>query len=605
MLMNKFFVFLTSLVLSLSLFSQESYYNDVNLNLNGIAFKEELATKITITHTNFLSYTPGVWEASKATDVNPKNTSEVLLIYGYSSSGKESKTRGINNNGGSQGQWNREHTYPRSLGNPNLGSSGPGADAHHLRPSDVQYNGQRGSLRFINGSGNSGNVSEGWYPGDEWKGDIARMMMYMYLRYGNQCLPSAVGIGNNAGTPDDMIDLFLNWNVEDPVSDFERQRNTYHENTSNSYAQGNRNPFIDNAYLATKIWGGNPAVDSWGIFTSTDNEAPSTPTNINIANINSKSFNISWTASIDNEAVASYEIFLNGELFGNSPVNSFNATNLTPNTNYTITILAKDITGNKSAFSTAVNATTTEEANTNIDEIFFSEYVEGSDFNKALEIVNLTNNTINLSLYSIKRQSKGVWEDPLQLSGVLNSNNVYVIINASSTSQILKQLSDLEIANVTPMTFNGDDRVGLFKDDVLIDLIGDLNGTDDFGGNVTLRRKATITAPTTDYNELRDWDRFNSDSVDDIGNFNGTLGLETSFYNDFKMYPNPNSENTLFFATTKDVIVEFINILGKKIKSIKVTLKNKSIDISDLSKGVYLVKIIDKKQFTTKKLVRH
>ena len=86
-------------------------------------------------------------------------------------------------NGGGQGDWNREHTYPKSLGNPNLGSSGPGSDSHHLRPSDVGYNSQRGNLKFTDGSGNSGNVSGGWYPGDEWKGDIARMMMYMYLRY--------------------------------------------------------------------------------------------------------------------------------------------------------------------------------------------------------------------------------------------------------------------------------------------------------------------------------------------------------------------------------------------------------------------------------------
>ena len=37
-----------------------------------------------------------------------------------------------------QGDWNREHTYAKSLGTPNLGTSGPGADAHHLRPSDVE-----------------------------------------------------------------------------------------------------------------------------------------------------------------------------------------------------------------------------------------------------------------------------------------------------------------------------------------------------------------------------------------------------------------------------------------------------------------------------------
>jgi len=54
---------------------------------------------------------------------------------------------------------------------------------------------------------------------------------------------------------DGMIDLYLKWNAEDPVSDFERYRNEYHGNKNNPYSQGNRNPFIDNPYLANAIWG--------------------------------------------------------------------------------------------------------------------------------------------------------------------------------------------------------------------------------------------------------------------------------------------------------------------------------------------------------------
>lgn len=265
------------ILLSFSVFAQQSYYNGIDFTKNGISLKNDLAVKIINTHTNFLSYTPGVWEACKITDVNPNNASQVLLIYGYSSSGTTSRTRGIDENGGNVGDWNREHTYPRSLGNPNLGDTGPGADAHHLRPSDVQYNGQRGNKKFANGSGNSGDVNGGWFPGDEWKGDIARMMMYMYLKYGDQCLPSTVGIGSSSNTPDDMIDLFLKWNAEDPVSVIEDARNNYHGNSNNTYAQGNRNPFIDNPFLATKIWGNPPSSsqqpqDRWGILSISKND---------------------------------------------------------------------------------------------------------------------------------------------------------------------------------------------------------------------------------------------------------------------------------------------------------------------------------------------
>ena len=251
--MKRQLLFLLLSCYSFILLAQQSYYDDVNINLTGLSLRDALATKITNTHTNNLTYS-SIWDASMVTDVNPTNSGQVLLIYGWENGSDGDLTndreRGINDNGGSVGQWNREHVYANSLGTPDLDQAGidgpPYADAHNLRPADGQRNSSRGNKLFISGSGNSGAVSTGWYPGDEWKGDVARMMMYMYLRYDTRCLPSNVGIGDNSGTPDDMIDLFLQWNAEDPVSAIEVQRNDYHGNTSNMYAQGNRNPFIDN-----------------------------------------------------------------------------------------------------------------------------------------------------------------------------------------------------------------------------------------------------------------------------------------------------------------------------------------------------------------------
>jgi hypothetical protein len=184
------------------------------------------------------------------------------------------------------------------------------------------------------------------------------MMMYMYVRYDEVCLPSRVGNGSNASTPDDMIDLFLKWNVEDPVSDFERQRNTYHNDTSNTYAQGNRNPFIDNAYLATRIWGGDPAEDYWGIFTTQDDEAPTAPTNVTVNNITTNTLSVSWSASTDNESVSGYEVLLNDNLAGETSSTTFNVQNLVPNTDYAVTIVAKDVAQNRSTPSTAVSIKT-------------------------------------------------------------------------------------------------------------------------------------------------------------------------------------------------------------------------------------------------------
>ncbi len=265
----KFTILLSFILYISTFFAQQTYYNNVNLTLTGMALKAELANKITVTHTNNLSYTQ-VKAVLQIIDLDTLNTANVQLVYGFDDTDGEvttDATRDKNNFGGGVGQWNREHTYPKSLGTPNLGTSGPGADAHMLRASDVQRNGSRGSKKFADGSGNSTIVNSNfWYPGDEWKGDVARMMMYMYLRYGNQCLPINVGVGTSVAIDPDMIDLFLQWNAEDSVSSIELARNDYLELTSNTNGQGNRNPFIDNPYLATRIWGGVDAEDTWGIY---------------------------------------------------------------------------------------------------------------------------------------------------------------------------------------------------------------------------------------------------------------------------------------------------------------------------------------------------
>jgi len=256
----------------------QSYYNGVDFSNNDLDLFDDLAVQTASKHINYITYTPGVWEADKITDEDPSNSSNVLLIYGYDDNDGNyvtDRSRSKLLNGGTQGtDWNREHTFPNSLGNPKLDASGtnvpPYADAHNLRPSDVKMNADRGNLKFVTGSGNAKNISGNWYPGDEWKGDVARIIMYMYLRYGTQCIPSYVSVGTTNSIDSNMINLLIDWNAEDPVSVTEDNRNDYHGNTSNTYAQGNRNPFIDNPYLATLIWGGTAAENRWNTLSSNE-----------------------------------------------------------------------------------------------------------------------------------------------------------------------------------------------------------------------------------------------------------------------------------------------------------------------------------------------
>ncbi|OUR97704.1 hypothetical protein A9Q86_15950 [Flavobacteriales bacterium 33_180_T64] len=513
--MRKILFYLIFFIPLLGLSQIPSYYNDVNLSLSDLSLKDELAVKIIATHTNFLVYTPGVWDALKQTDLDPNDSSKVLLVYGYNDNDGEAKTdrtRGVNQNGGSVGDWNREHVYPKSLGNPNLGTSGPGSDAHHLRPCDTQFNSTRNNRKFTDGSGDASIVGAFWYPGDEWKGDVARMMMYMYLRYGSQCLPVNVGEGNSVAIDSDMIDLFLDWNAEDPVSAFEEQRNPILEGL-----QGNRNPFIDNPAFATQIWGGPQAEDKFGSM-PTDTESPTAPSSLAVSNETSNSIGLSWAASSDNVGVVGYDVYQDGVFTGSSSNTSYTVLGLISDTTYVYTVFAKDAAGNLSLVSnTAVGTTLSSGSGGTSSELFISEYVEGSSYNKAIEIANFTGISVDLSQYDLRRNTNGgsSWDTPLVLSGSILNGDVFVISHSSAAPVVLNT-ADIATA-ASAMTFNGNDPVGLFKNGVLVDVVGVFNnGSSSFAANTTLRRKSSVSDPSAIYN-VAEWDVYASDAFEDLG----------------------------------------------------------------------------------------
>ena len=252
-------------------YAQQSYYDDVDLTLTGQALYDELQQKVAVFNEN---YTYGEFRDSLIfTDNNPQNSTEVVLTYGFNDTDGDCTTDRTRDNelfGGAVCEFNREHVFARSLADPPMGPAendltGIVADPHNLRATDVQRNGIRGSRLFDDATGNSRVLGNGnWYPGDEWKGDVARVIMFMFLRYEDRCLPTLTGTGAFEGDTE-MLQLFLEWNAEDPVSDIEEQRNPQLE-----IEYGSRNPFIDNPALATVIWGGTPAEDIWGILLSTE-----------------------------------------------------------------------------------------------------------------------------------------------------------------------------------------------------------------------------------------------------------------------------------------------------------------------------------------------
>lgn len=254
-----------------------AYYSGIDFTQNAENVKAQLATLITNTHTTQLVYTSGssglldTWTVLKQSDLDPANSNNVLLIYGWndnSTTVSEHRSRGLNESchtSSCTGKWVREHTFPKSIGTPNLGTEFAGSDAHNLRAIDAQRNNSRSNKLYGAASGSAASLSidaNSWYPGDEWIGDVARIIMYMYVRYPSQCAPANVATGSTTFAPLlDMPDLLLQWNAQDPPSTFEINRNNTIANN-----QGNRNPFIDNPYLATLIWTGPQATDSWNVL---------------------------------------------------------------------------------------------------------------------------------------------------------------------------------------------------------------------------------------------------------------------------------------------------------------------------------------------------
>jgi len=249
------------------------YYSNIDFSQQSSIIENQLSSLITNTHTTEYPYTSNdtdTWDVLKLSDEVQNSPSDVFLIYGFDVSTGISQfdyTRDKNlscHTSGCSGLWNREHVFAKSLATPPLSvnQEGSGTDIHNLKPCDGDMNSSRSNRLFADGSGNTHITSNGnWYPGDEWKGDVARIIMYMHLRYPNQCNAYSTVVSNGSNFPS----LLLEWNAEDPVSTHESYRN----NIIFSF-QGNRNPFIDNPYLATLLWGGIPADDLWNTF-SIDN----------------------------------------------------------------------------------------------------------------------------------------------------------------------------------------------------------------------------------------------------------------------------------------------------------------------------------------------
>ena len=261
--MKKLLALFIGLSLSVLVSAQPAnYYNSAN-GLTGNQLKVALHNIIK-GHTS-ISYSQ-LWNAFWSTD--NKGNGVVWDMYSDRPNGNPPYTYYLGQdqcgNYNSEGDcYNREHSWPQSWFNE---QTTPRSDLHHIFPTDGFVNGKRANYPFgevrsatwtsQNGSklgtcktpGYSGTVFE---PIDEYKGDFARALMYMSVRYYSEDGSwSSSDMTNKSEIKKWAIDMLLRWNEQDPVSEKEKERN---EVIYNDY-QHNRNPFVDHPEYARMIW---------------------------------------------------------------------------------------------------------------------------------------------------------------------------------------------------------------------------------------------------------------------------------------------------------------------------------------------------------------
>ncbi len=651
------------------------YYNSAS-GLTGYALKTELKNIISANY-NGQTYNDlrVLYETSDNDEYydNGNDVNTILDIYSENPNGQDpynfSRFNVADRCGNYSGEGdchNREHIFPQGFFNQNEPMR---SDAHHVIPTDGFVNGGRSNLPFgeVNGSGSgvttyqngsrkgpsntpgfTGTVFE---PIDEFKGDIARMLLYFATRYEDNFNDNSWDSPNATNDPRDgsrnqfyeqwYIDLLIDWHLQDPVAQREIDRN----NDVYDY-QNNANPFIDNPQFVTMIWTSTNAPSGSLFATLTDT----------YVDVNSNGFDagdeIRYDYTIENlgnTVLYNVDITVRGGNFANtvSTINTLNAGQVLNNPFGVLTVVltdqdfppsnglclylnqltvsadfnnvgnnggvtvmsddpnnAQNVDQNNDQLPDDQNATSVCVGDfSNITDLFISEYIEGSGTNKVIEIANFTGRTIDLNDYTIQRNANGgsTWSGPVALTGgMLADGEVYVMARGNADQGILDETDQL-IGSGLAFDFNGNDPVGLFKNGVLMDIVGSFNGgSANFAENVVLVRKDNAVVPNLDFNLMRDWNSFPQDDYSHLGDHDvSTLGINTSMFDTMTLYPNPSYDGRFFVKSElSSVNVQVYDLQGRTV------LISKIEDSFTINKsGMFIVKISDGESFKSFKII--
>ncbi len=399
-------------------------------------------------------------------------------------------------------------------------------------------------------------------PADEYKGDFARSYFYISTIYENFASLWSSPMMNNNTYPvwkPWAIDLLLKWSHQDPVSPKELARIEAIYNI-----QGNRNPFIDYPDLADYIWGKDtlstyPFPEETSPFlvmprrgSSIDfgvilqNDSRSQTLHIQGSNINSDiqlslvrnsgAITLSTTSISAVNALNGVDVTITFTPITTGFVRDslkIQGGGLTESLSIPVKALASadfitleptDITPVGGTLKWISDPLATDyklnlyQGDKQAGDLIISTYVDGSSWNKALELYNGTGKTIDLSNFSLQKQSNGAgyFGSTLKLSGTLENNKSYVIVSKNCTTADL--LAKAQLLADSVLQFNGNDAVALVRSGVTIDIAGQADAGADviWGDKVTLQRKPGVTHPVSTFNG-EEWTTLASDSYSMLG----------------------------------------------------------------------------------------
>lgn len=213
----------------------------------------------------YTSSSTDTWNILEDADEDPLDGTHILDVY---------RNRSIVKYTAGNDYYNREHSWPNSYGFPDDGDM-PYTDCHHLFLCDIGYNSARGNLYYddcassctsyptdtYNGeSGVNYRSAAGWETWQGRKGDVARAMFYLDVRYEGDAAgepdliltdnPALIVVTSASPAYMGLTATLLQWHQDDPVDPKEAYRN----DMVYSY-QHNRNPFIDHPEWVDFLFG--------------------------------------------------------------------------------------------------------------------------------------------------------------------------------------------------------------------------------------------------------------------------------------------------------------------------------------------------------------